>query len=209
MRTSLNGLRFRAEYLDLLQVDVSYSLDSKSFDARAVLRSTYHTAFLQHGLASLPPAVTAPPPAADDVEQATRCGVRRGQALAPAAAPAVLEPPSLRNANLVIGAAADQIYPSRLVSTSLDGASVNMGVKNGVVALLKEENPAVVGVHAIAHIVELAWADAIKVKPLIKRMLLTSQKAYTHYAGSPKKRLTFKACCKVSSQQESGTGYSG
>jgi len=51
---SLSGLRFSVEYLDLLQVDVSYSADKKSFDARAVLISTYHTAYLERGLASLP-----------------------------------------------------------------------------------------------------------------------------------------------------------
>ena len=51
---------------------------------------------------------------------------------------------------------------SRLVSRCLDGASVNLGEKAGVVALLKKENPAVIGVHAAAHLTELAWADAVK-----------------------------------------------
>ena len=55
----LRGLRFTVEFMDLLDVDVSFSEDKKSFDARAVLRSTYHRAFLERGLASLP--------AADDV----------------------------------------------------------------------------------------------------------------------------------------------
>ena len=72
-----------------------------------------------------------------------------------------------------------------------------MGDKSGVIALLKQENSAVVGVHAIAHVVELAWADAIKDRKLIKRMLATNQKAYVHYGGSAKKRLTFKACCRA------------
>ena len=51
---SLAGLRMRVEYFDLLSVDVTYSQDKKSFDARAILRSTYHQAFLERNLASLP-----------------------------------------------------------------------------------------------------------------------------------------------------------
>ena len=44
---SLAGLRMRVEYFDLLSVDVTYSQDKKSFDARAILRSTYHQAFVE------------------------------------------------------------------------------------------------------------------------------------------------------------------
>ena len=70
---SLKGLRFNVEFFDLLPVDVTFSADKKSFDACAILRSTYHTSFLQRGLASLPaaaapaaaaPAAAAPAPAA-------------------------------------------------------------------------------------------------------------------------------------------------
>ena len=51
---SLSGVKWRTEFLDILDVDVAFSKDKKSFDATAVLKSTYHTAFLSRGLASLP-----------------------------------------------------------------------------------------------------------------------------------------------------------
>ena len=59
---SLSGLRFTVEYFDLLPVDVIYSVDKKSFDARAILRSCYHRAFLERGLASLPERARPKPP---------------------------------------------------------------------------------------------------------------------------------------------------
>ena len=97
----------------------------------------------------------------------------------------------------------DRIYPTRLISRSLDGASVNMGDKSGVVALIKKENPAVIGVHGIAHVLELAWGDALKSKVLVNRIQVTNQKGYNHYAKSGKKRLTFKASCTHLGEVES------
>ena len=104
---------------------------------------------------------------------------------------------SLHNCNLTIGSGPQQIYPSQLVSRSLDGASVNMGEHSGVIALLKRELPHVIGVHGVAHILELAWAEAVKDEPLIAEMLETNQEAYNHYADSGKKRLAFEHCCEV------------
>ena len=40
---------------------------------------------------------------------------------------------------MTVGPGNEQIYPSRLVTTSLDGASVNLGEHGGVAALLKKE----------------------------------------------------------------------
>ena len=96
---------------------------------------------------------------------------------------------------MTVGQNDDQVYPSRLVSRSLDGASVNMGEHAGVVALTKQEVPHVIGVQGVAHILELSWLDAIKGYPLVTEMLETNQEAYVHYAQSGKKRLTFEACC--------------
>jgi hypothetical protein len=190
---SLRGIQWVVEYFDILDVDVSYSNDKKSFDARAVLRSTYHRAFLERGLASLPE-----PAEEEAAEQpAQPLGADRARRAAPAAASpaAAPEAPSLRTHNLTVGPGDEQIYPSRLVTTSLDGASVNMGEVGGVVALLKKEVPHVKGVHGVAHVVELAWADALKGEPLIDEMLETNQMAYVHYAGSGKKKLTYSASC--------------
>ena len=117
MRKSLNGMRFCVEFFDLLEVDVSFSADKKSFDATAVLRSTYHTAWLERGLASLP-APVLPVPAGPP-------GVAGVQApllpVTPVPPPVVPDPPSLHNADLVQGPGPDQLYPTRLLTRSLDG----------------------------------------------------------------------------------------
>ena len=47
----------------------------------------------------------------------------------PAASPP--EPVTLHNADLVMGPNDDQVYPARLLTRSLDGASVNLGHKTG------------------------------------------------------------------------------
>ena len=191
------------EYFDLLEVDVTYSTDKKSFDARAVLRSTYHTAFLERGLATLPEHAPAPADALAPVAApAPAARARRAAGVPPAAAaqaPAAAEPikATLQNSNLLVGPGDSQIYPSRLVSRSLDGASVNMGEHAGVVALLKKEVPHVIGVHGVAHLFELAWLAAVKDQPLIQEMLEINTEAYNWWAGSGKKRLSFGACCSV------------
>lgn len=48
------------------------------------------------------------------------------------------------------------------VATAADGASVNFGVKAGVLTLLQETMPWMLKVHCVAHRLELAIADAFK-----------------------------------------------
>ena len=173
---SLQGLRFTTEYFDLREVDVSYSTDSKSFDARAILRSTYHRSFLDRELASLPKPTLVEKDGEEEPEISPRpqsLGADRARraAAVPTPAPALAAippaPMSLKIHNLTIGRSPDQLYPFGLVSTSLDGASVNMGHKSGVVALIKQEVPHVLGIHATAHVCatppcppHLAWPSA-------------------------------------------------
>ena len=71
-----------------------------------------------------------------------------------------------------------------------------------MVALLKKEVGHVIGVHAIAHVVELAWADALKGEPLVDEMLVTNQMAYVHYAGSGKKKLRYNASCSALGEEQ-------
>ena len=79
---------------------------------------------------------------------------------------------------------------------------MNLGEKGGVVALLKKEVPHIKGIHGVAHVVELAWADATKGEPLIDEMHETNQMAYVHYAGSGKKKLMYSACCSALGEEE-------
>jgi hypothetical protein len=80
---------------------------------------------------------------------------RARRATTPAPAAPAPRPPTeitLKTHNLIIGAGPKQIYPSREVSMSLDGAIVNMGQKTGVVALVKQEVPHILGIHGVAHV---------------------------------------------------------
>ena len=53
-------------------------------------------------------------------------------------------------------------FLSKLVTMGSDGASVMLGKKSGVLALLKEQQPSLIGIHCSAHRLELYYKDAIK-----------------------------------------------
>ena len=48
------------------------------------------------------------------------------------------------------------------IGAGADGASVNFGVRNGMMAQLRNEIPWLVAVHCVAHRLELAIKDAFK-----------------------------------------------
>lgn len=53
-------------------------------------------------------------------------------------------------------------WEDKVVAFSSDGAAVMMGAKRGVITRLKENKPYVVGVHCMAHRLELSFRDAVK-----------------------------------------------
>ena len=73
-----------------------------------------------------------------------------------------------------------------LVSIGSDGASVYTGVRNGVVAKLKQSVPWLLGIHCIAHNLELAILDSIKDEILLMSLRDMLQSIYKHYHYSPK-----------------------
>ena len=58
----------------------------------------------------------------------------------------------------------------KLVGFGSDGASVMVGKNNGVLALLRQLQPAVQGVHCVAHRMELAYQDAMRNQPLYSKV---------------------------------------
>lgn len=104
---------------------------------------------------------------------------------------------TLMNSSLSVGAEEGEFHPSRIVSISLDGASVNLGEKSGVGALLKKENPSVVVVHGVAQNNELSWADALIDIEMIGKVVRTNQEACTFYGGSANKRLSYTAVSDI------------
>lgn len=78
-------------------------------------------------------------------------------------------------------------WKSNLVGFGSDGASVSLGSKGGVAALLKNEvPPPLVSVHCIAHILELAANNAIKSQNIMKDIQDVLTNTYTQYHYSPK-----------------------
>ena len=75
---------------------------------------------------------------------------------------------------------------NRLVSICIDGAAVNLGVRHGLSALLKEDMPWLVAVHCMNHRLELAAKDACSTSFLdeISTMLLN---LHYMYEKSPKR----------------------
>ena len=62
-------------------------------------------------------------------------------------------------------------FLSKLVAMGSDGASVMLGKKSGVLALLKEQR-SLIGIHCSAHRLELCYKDAIK-KVIMAEKVLT------------------------------------
>ena len=77
-------------------------------------------------------------------------------------------------------------WKSQTVAFESDGASVCVGRLNGVVAKLHVEIPWLLGVHCIAHRLELSVLDAHKDEEQLKNVQEMLQGLYKHYHYSPK-----------------------
>lgn len=81
-------------------------------------------------------------------------------------------------------------FIKKLVAVGSDGASVMTGCKNGVTAKLKEKDPSqsIIGVHCMAHRLELAFKDTLEgpASTLVDLFL----NIYLFYHGSALNRAT-------------------
>ena len=87
-------------------------------------------------------------------------------------------------------------FLSKLVAMGSDGASVMLGKKSGVLVLLKEQQPSLIGVHCSAHRLELCYKDAIKKVPLAGKVLTLLTGLYYMYPNSPLNRTNLKNAFK-------------
>ncbi|XP_062589081.1 zinc finger protein 862-like [Saccostrea cucullata] len=85
----------------------------------------------------------------------------------------------------------------KLVGFGCDGASNMMGKRNGLVALLQKDFTEIIGVHCLAHRLELAYKDAVKNDPLYNRLTTLLLRLYYFYKNSSKQRKNLKECMKV------------
>ncbi|KAL7397466.1 hypothetical protein ABVT39_022499 [Epinephelus coioides] len=61
-------------------------------------------------------------------------------------------------------------WKNKLVALTTDGASVMTGVNNGVVTKLRAERPYVLGIHCMAHKLELAFSDGIRKNVMARKV---------------------------------------
>ena len=73
-----------------------------------------------------------------------------------------------------------------LVACGSDGASVMTGVRNGVIAKLRQEVPWLIGIHCVAHKLELAILDGIKDVQCFPDLTEMLKGRYKHYHYSAK-----------------------
>ena len=88
----------------------------------------------------------------------------------------------------------------KLVSICVDGAAVNLGVRRGLSALLKQDMPWLTAVHCMNHRLELAAKDACATSYLDEISTLLVNLHYT-YEKSPKRLRELKA---VADEMEEG-----
>ena len=87
-------------------------------------------------------------------------------------------------------------FLSKLVSMGSDGESVMLGKKSGVLALLKEQQPSLIGIHCSAHRLELCYKDAMKKVPMAEKVLTLLTGLYYMYRNSPLNRTNLKNAYK-------------
>ena len=80
----------------------------------------------------------------------------------------------------------DPEWTQKLISTGTDGAAVMMGRIGGVISLIKQDAPQVVGIHCVAHNLELAFSDTLKSNETMMNIKELLNGCWKHYKYSPK-----------------------
>ncbi|XP_062614641.1 zinc finger protein 862-like [Saccostrea cucullata] len=91
----------------------------------------------------------------------------------------------------------DHRHVQKFIGFGSDGASNMTGVKNGLVARLKEGHPELIGVHCIAHRLELAFRDVFKKDKMYTQLSTLLLGLFYFYKNSSKQRKSLRECIKV------------
>lgn len=84
----------------------------------------------------------------------------------------------------------------KLVACATDGASVMTGLKKGVVTQLRQGRPYILGIHCVAHRLELAFSDAFSKNNMTRKVEELLSGLYTFYKKSCLNRANLKQGCK-------------
>lgn len=88
-------------------------------------------------------------------------------------------------------------WESKLVACATDGAAVMTRAMNGVVSRLRGDRGYVVGMHCMAHRLELAFNDSIKTNTTFQRVEELLSGLYSFYHQSPLNRATLLSTCEA------------
>ncbi|XP_068756409.1 zinc finger protein 862-like [Montipora capricornis] len=80
----------------------------------------------------------------------------------------------------------DPQWMQKLMSTGTDSAPVMMGKIGGVVSLIKQDAPQVIGIHCVAYNLELAFSDTLKSNETMMSIKELLNGCWKHYKYSPK-----------------------
>ena len=87
----------------------------------------------------------------------------------------------------------EEVWKKKLVGVASDGAAVMRGCRSGVVSRLTEGLPHVVGVHCMAHRLELSFKDAANKNPCCKKIDSLLMGLYYVYHNSALNSANLKA----------------
>ena len=93
------------------------------------------------------------------------------------------------------------ILKQKLVCINLDGASVNMGKKGGVQALVKRDIPHTIAVHCVNHNLELAILDMKNQDPYMLKFESTLKEIFKLYYYSTKRRRELYTVAEILDQK--------
>ena len=87
-------------------------------------------------------------------------------------------------------------YRDRMVCLCVDGAAVNLGVRHGMAALLRQDIPSLVAIHCLNHRLELAVKNALT-KTYMDEITTMLTNLYYVYENSPKRLRELKAIGEI------------
>ena len=79
-----------------------------------------------------------------------------------------------------------------MACANFDGCNVMLGQRGGVISQIKEVIPTALGIHCVAHKLELAVLDASKSCPQMAKFEDTLKGIFNYYHFSPKRRRELK-----------------
>ena len=88
-------------------------------------------------------------------------------------------------------------WQQKLLCLGTDGARVNTGIRNGVVALMKQELPWLKGLWCVAHKLELAMLDTLKEEKHLTDVKELLQGTYKQVKYSPKAKRKLQEIAKA------------